>query len=125
MIKLNFRNGSTLEFDLNDEDDRQHWDEWSPENDFQEGITAIGIIHQKKFHTLPCPKGFRKAKFNAELVYNEKKGQRKLIGEKVSIHVDNILLELLVYTYTRPQPPPVSTRITLKRIGKQRGPYMN
>ena len=124
MIKLNFKDGSTLEFDLLKEDDLNQWLEWSSVKDFQERITGIGILHDKKFHTFPFPKGFKKVRFQAELVYKTKKGITKLIGEKLVCHADNIKLGITVYTYKNP-PPPVLSRIDLIKIGKQRGPYMN
>lgn len=129
MIKLNFKDGSTLEFDLNKEDDLQLWGEWSIQDDFQNRITGIGVVHSKNLHTIPWPvwdkywgkKWYDKVRFNAELVYHRKSG--KLQGEKVSIHVNELLIELLVYTYTDPKPP-VATKFNVRRIGKHRGPYM-
>jgi len=124
MIKLNFKDGTTLEFDLNKDDDRQQWLEWVSEKDFQDKITGIGILHEKKFHTLTLPRGFKQVKFSAELVYRERKGVKKQLGERLVCHADALQLSILVYTYKNP-PPPIQTRTDLKRIGKQRGPYMN
>lgn len=122
MIKLNFKDGTTLEFDLNTEDDLKQWVEWSSEIDFQDRITGIGILHQKKFHTLPLPKGFRRINFQAELVRKIRKGKERVIGERLSCHADSIRLSILVYTCDNP-PAPILSRIDLTRIGKQRGPY--
>ena len=122
MIKLNLQGGETLEFNLEKEDDLNQWLEWSSVEEFQKRITGIGVLHNKKYHTLPAPKGFRRMTFNAELVWKTKKSVKKLVGEKVSCRVDNILVELLVYTYDNP-PPPISTTLTLKKLKwKQRGP---
>lgn len=124
MLKLNFKDGTTLEFDLNKGDDLNQWLEWSSVQDFQESITGIGILHEKKFHTLPFPKGFKHVRFSAELVWKKKGEVKKQLGEQLICHCDNIQLTLLVYTYKNP-PSPVLARVDLKRIGKQRGPYMN
>jgi len=124
MLKINFKDGTTLEFDLNKEDDFQQWNEWSSVKDFQDRITGIGILHEKKFHTMPFPKGFRQVKFSAELVAKEKDGVKRQVGEKLICHADNIQMTMMVYTYKNP-PPPILARIDLVRIGKQRGPYMN
>lgn len=115
MIKLNFRDGSTLEFDLKNEDDIQQWLEWSSQKDFQDGITGIGILHDKKFHALPFPKGFKTVRFIAELVTKEKKGLKRELGEKLICRADNIQLSILVYTYKNP-PPPISSRIDLVKM---------
>lgn len=122
MIKLNLQGGETLEFDLTKEDDLNQWLEWSNVEEFQRKITGIGILHNKKFHTLPAPKGFRRLSFNAELVYKEKKGEKKLLGEKVSCRLDGIIVELLVYTYTNPPAPIASKYSVRKLVWKQRGP---
>ena len=122
MIKLNLRGGETLEFNLENEDDFNTWMEWVSDDEFQKTITGIGILHNKKFHTLPAPKGFRRTWFSAELVWKEKKGERKLLGEKVSCKVDGFLAEMLVYTYTNP-PPPIASKYTVKKLEwKKRGP---
>lgn len=125
MLKLNFKDGTTIEFDLTKEDDLKQWNEWSSVKDFQERITGIGILHQKKFHVLPLPKGFRQVRFTAELVHKRgKNGNRRLFAEKLICHADSIQLSILVYTDKNP-PPPILSRVGLTRIGKQRGPYMN
>ena len=115
MIKLNFRDGSTLEFDLKNDDDVKTGLEWSSQKDFQEGITGIGILHEKKFHTLPFPKGFRMVRFMAEIVSKEKRGVKRELGERLICHADNIQLSMLVYTYKNP-PPPILSRIDMVKI---------
>ena len=121
MVKINFKDGNTLAFDLTKADDRKQWVEWSSVSDFQRKITGVGILHNKRFITLPFPKRFKKVKFYAELVYSEKKGKHKLIGEKIICHADEIKLSLLVYTYNDP-PPPILSRVDIEKIGKQMFP---
>ena len=115
MIKLNFKDGSTLEFDLKNDDDLKQWLEWSSVKDFQERITGIGVLHEKKFHTLPFPKGFRHVRFMAEVVTKEKKGVERELGERLICQADNIQLSILVYTYKNP-PPPILSRIDMVKI---------
>lgn len=121
MVKVNFKDGTTLAFDLNNADDLKQWEEWSNANDFQGRITGIGILHNKRFLTIPYPKRFHRIRFYADLVYSERKGERKLMGERLTLHADEIKLELLVYTYKDP-PPPILSRINMERIGKQMFP---
>lgn len=121
MIKINFKDGNTLAFDLTKADDHKQWVEWSSVSDFQQKITGVGILHNKRFITLPFPKRFKKVKFYADLVYSDKKGKRKLLGEKIVCHADDIKLSLLVYTYDDP-PPPILSRVDIEKIGKQMFP---
>ncbi len=118
MIKVNFKDGTTLAFDLTKASDVQQWDEWSNVKDFQERITGIGVLHNKKFHTFTLPRKFRKVRFYAELVHSEKRGERKLLGERLVCHADEIKLSLMVYTCQDP-PPPVLSRMDVERVGKQ------
>lgn len=118
MIKVNFRDGTTLAFDLVKADDVKQWLEWSGVRDFQDRITGIGILHNKKFHTFTFPKKFRKVRFYAELVHSEKKGEKRLLGERLICHADDVKMSLLVYTCANP-PPPVLSRMDVERVGKQ------
>ncbi len=121
MIKVNFRDGTTLGFDLNSDDDRQQWEEWSSASEFQSNITGIGIVHNNRFLTFPFPRGFKTVKFYAGLVYSNKKGQRRLIAEQLVCHADEIKHTMLVYTFKDP-PPPILCRVHMERIGKQMFP---
>ncbi len=118
MIKVNFKDGTTLEFDLNKEADARQWLEWSCVRDFQQRITGIGILHNRKFHILTLPKGFNKVRFYAEIVSTKKHGEIRAQGERLIAHVDEIKLSLTVYTGMNP-PPPVLARVDAERIGKQ------
>jgi hypothetical protein len=115
MIKLNFKDGSTLEFDLKKEDDLKQWLEWSFQKDFQNKITGIGILHEKKFHILPYPYGFKRVRFMAEIVVREKKGVKRELGEKLICQADNIQLSILVYTYKNP-PSPILARTDIVKM---------
>jgi len=121
MIKVNFKDGTTLEFDLTKEDDQRQWAEWSSTLDFQNRITGAGILHNKRFLTVPLPKKFRRVKFYADLVHSQKRGEKRLLGERLICHADDVKLSLMVYTYNNP-PPPVLSRIDLERTGKQMFP---
>ena len=121
MVKVNFGDGSTLAFDLDKEEDLKQWLEWSNVKDFQDRVTAIGILHNNRYHSCPCPKKFKQVFFSAETVYTFKKGIQRKSGEKVIIHADHIKMELLVYTYENPLPP-IASRVTMIKLGKQMFP---
>ena len=112
MIKVNLNDGKVLSFDLNKESDFSTWNQLSETLDFQKKITGIGILHEKKFHTLQYPRNFKKIRIYAEVIL----GGEKTVGERVTIHADHIKLELLVYS---PLNSPVQTRTTMTLIGKQ------
>ena len=118
MIKVNLNDGKVLSFDLNSASDYQQWLEWSSLQDFQNRITGIGILHEKKFHTFQYPKNFRKVNVYAESVFNTKDGSERKLGERLIVHADEVKLELLVYTYEDPKPP-ILSRTTMSFVGKQ------
>lgn len=121
MVKVNLKDGTTLAFDLLKADDQQQWLEWSSVPDFQKRITGVGILHNKKFITLPLPKRFKKIRFYAELVYKERAGEKSLLGEKLTCHADEVKMTMMVYTHSN-TPPPVLCRLDIERIGKQMFP---
>lgn len=118
MIKVNFKDGTTLAFDLHKEEDKRQWDEWSMVSDFQQSITGIGILHDKKFHTIPVPKRFHRIQFYAELVFKSGDDGRQVAGERIVCHADEVKMELMIYTHKNP-PPPMLSRISMMKIGKQ------
>jgi len=131
MIKVNFRDGDTLSFDLSRDEDRVQWDEWTAQPDFQRRISGLGILHNKRFITLPYPKRFRRVTFNAELIYKtNKEGEKFVLGEQVICHADKVRFTLFVFTYntqnksacsecdTYPAPP-VACRVSIEHVGKQ------
>ena len=120
MIVVNFKDGTTLKFNLNRQDDYNQWLEWSSVHDFQEKVTGVGIIHNRKFIAMPLPSKFKKCKFYAELVHTKNKRKEKVLqGERLTCHADDVKLSLLVYTYTTDPPPPVLCKFTAEKIGRQ------
>ena len=117
MIKVNFKDGNTLEFNLHKEDDFNQWLEWSQVADFQNKITGVGILFDKRLIMLPLPTRFKRIRFSAELVYKTRKGKNRLVGEKLTCHADDTLLELL--TFTGVQRPTMDSKLTMRKIGKQ------
>jgi hypothetical protein len=118
MIKVNFCDGTTLEFNLDKANDLHQFDEWSLVQDFQKKITGIGIFHDKRYYTLPLPKRFKHVQFYAENVFKFKHGSKNKIAEKVICHADNVKLSLTVYTLDKKNIPIIS-RIDLVNIGRQ------
>lgn len=119
MIKVNFKDGTTLAFDLTKEDDVKQWLEWSLIRDFQERITGVGILHNKKYYSIPLPKNFHHCRFSAELVHKMKGELKRQVGIKLCCIADDILMSLFVYTYNDP-PPPIASRIDMERLKKRR-----
>lgn len=120
MLKVNFKDGTTLAFDLAREDDVQQWLDWVNVKDFQEQITGIGIIHNKHYYAMPYPKKFRCVRFEADLLYNEKKdGIKRLTAERLDCFADDAKISLTVYVYNDP-PPPIALKIEVSRLSKRR-----
>jgi len=76
------------------------------------GITGIGVLHNKHWHTIPQPKRFRQVSFAAELL----EGEKGPMGERVIVYIDDVRLSLTVYFGNRPK----MARIDAKKVGKQR-----
>lgn len=121
MIKVNFVDGTTLAFNLDKEEDLKQWLDWHRVKDFQDRVTAIGILHDNRYYSCPYPKKFKQVFFSAETVFTFKRGIKRKSGEKVVVHADYSKMELLVYTYDKPRPP-IAARITMVKIGKQMFP---
>lgn len=117
MIKVNISDGSTLTFNLDDDDDLKQWVEWSAVKEFQNKIRGIGIYLNKKFYTLPLPKKFQKNRFYAQKVFTERDNKKIKVAERVICHSDEIRVTLLVYCFLKP-PPPINCKIEVEKIGK-------
>lgn len=117
MIKVNFKNGTTIDFDLDNEKDKDQFLSWLKAPDFQANVTAFGVIYNGKQHSLPLPRYFRRVRWYAESVFKKKKGKVRKIGERVIAHVDQIKICLLVYTCD--PPPPIASVVFVEKIGRQ------
>lgn len=118
MLKVNFKDGTTLAFDLNRDDDIRQWHEWSAVKDFQERITGVGILHNKKFYAVPYPKNFRTVHLEADVIYTEKGGVKRQTAERLICYADETKMTLMVYTYIDP-PPPIALRIDVAKVKRR------
>lgn len=99
MIKVQFKDGQTLTFDLFKVSDLDAWKRFSVGDGWQNAVTAIGVHQHKVFNTLPAPNhGLDAARFGAGLVLGE---DGRSIGEQVWYEVENIRISLLAYKYTK------------------------
>jgi len=116
---VNLKDGTTVSFDLKDPVDHERWKQMAASNSFQNEMTGVGIIFNSHWYTLPLPKRFRQISFQAELVENSKKDappDRRWVGERVKVYVDDVLVSLLVYYGNRPR----MSRIDVVKVGKRR-----
>lgn len=118
MLKVNFKDGTTIAFDLNSDDDVRQWLEWSAVKDFQERITGVGILHNRKFYAVPYPKNFRTVHLEADLVMQDKNGQQRAIAERLVCYADETKFSLTVYTYVDP-PPPIALRFDVVKVKRR------
>lgn len=116
MIKINKKDGKTISFDLNEENDKEKITELLGNKDFLGTITGLSSLHNTYWHALTKPKKFRSVSYHVESVKYKKGDVEKIIGEKIICQADDIQLTILVYYNQRPK----MTRIELKRIGKRR-----
>lgn len=116
MIKVNLKNGSTLSYDLTEPDQKAKWLSDSENVDYQEQITAIGIIFNSQWFALPIPKRFRQINFEANLVESKKKTGPKFTGERIKCYADDVLISVQVYWGHKPK----MSRVDVVRIGRRR-----
>lgn len=117
MIKVNLKDGTTIDFSLDEEFDRDQFLVWLREKNFQEKITALTVMYNGKQHSLPYPRYFKKIRWYAESVFRMKRGKKKKIGERIICHADQIKICLLVYTCD--PPPPIASVVYMEKIGRQ------
>lgn len=99
MVKVQFKDGQTLSFDLFKDSDLSAWKNFSNGPSWQQDVTAIGLHQHKVFSTLPAPNhGIVASGFGAGLVFGE---NGKTIGEKVWYEVNDLTVSLIAYRYTK------------------------
>lgn len=119
MLKVNFKDGTTLAFDLNKDDDVRQWLDWSQVQDFQERITGVGILHSKRFYAVPYPKNFKAVRLEADVLFSAgKDGVKRQTAERLTCYADEMKLSLLVYTYVDP-PPPIALRVDVVKVKRR------
>ena len=123
MIKVNFKDGSTLDFNLDQKKDREQFFDWLRAPDFQDKITALTVMYKGKQHSLPLPRYFKRVRWYAESVFKKKKGVTRKMGERVIAHCDHIKICLMVYTCD--PPPPIASVVYTEKVGRQVFPDHN
>ena len=99
MVKVQFRDGQTLSFDLFKGADLDAWKLFSDGLGWQGTVTAIGVHQHKVFNTLPAPNhGLVASGFGAGLVIGE---NGRSIGEEVWYKIGNLQVSLVAYKYTK------------------------
>lgn len=99
MIKIQFKNGSTLSFNLRNETDQESWDRFVSGKGWFDSVTALGILARKTLHMLPIPNsGLKAYDLGANLLQDERRN--KISGERVWFCVNGLKLVLTVYSGT-------------------------
>lgn len=116
MIKVNIKDGKTLSFESDSEEDLKTLREKLGNKEFLDSITGVSSLHNTYWHALTKPKRFRNVSYHVEEVKFKKGDIEKVVGERIVCQADDIQLVILVYYNNRPK----MTRIELKKIGKRR-----
>lgn len=116
MIKVQLKSGETLSYDLLDKDQEEKWKKDSRNIEFQTQITAIGIIFNSQWFSLPLPKRFRQCHFEASLVESNKENAPKYTAEQVRCYADDVLISVKVYWGRKPK----MSRVDIVRVGRRR-----
>ncbi len=97
MICLNFKDGSTVRFDLaGSESDRAAWVRFVEGEGWRDSVTAISILARKTLHSFPVPNhGLKAREIGADIM----RGKNGSIGaEVVWMKIGNLMISYLVYT---------------------------
>lgn len=96
MVKVQFKDGQTITFDLNQEQDGNAWERFRSGDGWSSNITALGVHCRKTLHTLPVPNsGLSAYGFGAGLITG--KPNEKILGESVWYCVNDVKVALNVY----------------------------
>lgn len=97
MIKIQFRDGQTISFDLQKPGDHNAWRRFTAYDEWHESVTALAIASRKSLHTLPAPNhGLTPYGFGAGLIFG--RPVHRILGESVWYCVDNLRIKLSVYS---------------------------
>lgn len=110
MVKVQFKDGQTLSFDLTERSDLLAWKHFCKGEGWSESVTAMGILCRKTVHTLPVPNhGLRAYGFGAGLITG--KPRHKILGESVWLCINGMKIILQVYNTNQKV-----TRVTVKPV---------
>lgn len=105
-MRINLADGSTLTFDLDDEDDRAAWHEFVRSQDPE--ITAAVVGNGRHPVAVTAPARFRNVRYSVERSGEDDDGQA--LAERVEVQADGVRLVVLRYRSG-------TTRIGLTRTG--------
>ena len=110
-IVVNLSTGHTLSFDLEDREAHEGWEHLKRTR--MGDITGLAILHGGVTHAIPLKNTrFNKLIVEAELVM--KRGNGTVVGERIRVHADDVMVSLLVY---RSGSPP-TVRYEIRREGR-------
>lgn len=113
MVKVQFKDGQTLSFDLDNDRDRLAWDRFVSGEGWSDSITAMSILCRKTLHALPAPNsGLQAYGFGAGLIIG--KPHRRILGETVWYCVAGLKIEMQVYNTNQKV-----TKVTVTRLPEQ------
>jgi hypothetical protein len=96
VIKVQFRDGRTLSFDLDRQSDLNAWCRFSQGEGWKDSVTALAIFCRKTLHTLPVPNAdLRPDDLGAGLVIDRK--YKRPCGEEIWYCTNGIRITLIVY----------------------------
>lgn len=96
MICLNFKDGSTIQFDLAcSESDRAAWARFREGGSWSDSVTAISILARKTLHSFPVPNHELKPREIGADIMRDKRGS--VSAEVVWVKVHNLKISYLVY----------------------------
>lgn len=112
MIILNMRDGSTVKFNIEKDEQRDKFNAIGSNPNEVKFISGLWINADKQKVTLPFPQKFRRVYFYCDIMRNRKDGS--ISGDQVVVQADDI--RLLVTSYRSHDR---MTRIDLRKTGKQ------
>ena len=112
MIILNMKDGSTVKFNTEEDEQREQFNKLGYDPHKVKFISGLWVIVDKQRVTLPFPQKFRRVYFYCDIMRNKRDGV--ISGDQVVVQADDI--RLLVTSYRSHDR---MTRIDLRKTGKQ------
>ncbi len=106
MIKINFKDGTTLDLNLFNQQQLNDYKHKLKNDFFRNRISGMSIYQNKQLYTIIKPNIYKTLKWEcgkiaiAKLIENQKLSNSKDVGESISLIIDDKIKHILTYYFS-------------------------